>query len=120
MVFDKKSEVTVSLERDFASILPWTAENPNLYTAVVRLRNSKMELIETVGTRFGFRSVGVKDGLLVVNNTPITLRGVLYTGYDVNNNGLLSVERMRADLQLMKQNNINRSEEHTSELQSPD
>lgn len=107
MVFDKKSEVSITLERDFASIKPWTAETPNLYTVVVRLRDEKMQLVETVGTRFGFRRVEVSDGQLKVNGTPVVLRGMVYTAYDINNHGLLSEEKMKSDLQLMKQHNVN-------------
>lgn len=107
IVFDKKSTAQVRLERSFGVVQPWSAETPNLYTAVVRLRNEKMEVVETVGTRFAFRRVELKDGQLLVNSTAIKLRGVVYTGYDAENNGLLGVDRMKADLKLMKQNNVN-------------
>lgn len=107
VVFDKKGELTTTLNGDFGAILPWTAETPNLYTAVIRLRNERMQLVETLGTRFAFRTVEVKDGMLQVNGAPINLRGVVYTGYDINHNGELSVEQMQKDLKLMKQNNIN-------------
>ena len=106
-VFDKKNEVTMKLERDLGVVLPWSAETPNLYTLVVRLRNEKMELVETVGTRFGFRTVEMKDGLLTVNGAPVTLRGVTYAYYDYDNAGIPSRERVRQDLQLMKQHNVN-------------
>ncbi len=107
VVFDKKSELTTTIGLELGGVKPWTAETPNLYTVVVRLRDDKMQLVETVGARFGFRTVEVKGGLLLVNQKPITLRGANYTGYDVKHNGLVSEEQMRNDLRLMKQNNIN-------------
>ncbi len=104
-VFDKKNEVGMKLEREFAGIQPWTSETPNIYTLVIRLRNKKMELVETVGCRFGFRTVEVSNGLLTVNGSPVTLCGAIYSFYD--RNGLPDKERVREELRLMKQNNIN-------------
>lgn len=107
IVFDKKSEVATSFERSFGNVLPWSAETPNLYTVVFRLRNEKMELIETTGTRFGFRTVEVKDGRLMLNGSPITLRGVVYANYESLAGSTSSHEKIKNDLRLMKQNNIN-------------
>lgn len=105
VVFDKKKEISITQERDFVGILPWTAETPNLYTAVVRLRNENMELLETVGTRFGFRTVDVKGGVLRVNDVPVTLRGATYMCH--SGTGGLTEDQMRNDLSMMKQHNIN-------------
>lgn len=107
VVFDKKSELTTTLESDFGNIKPWTAETPNLYTAVIRLRNEKMQLLETLGTRFAFRSVQVKDGILLVNGSPVNMRGVVYTGYDQSNGSIVRRDQMEKDIKMMKQNNIN-------------
>ena len=106
-VFDKKNEVEMKLERSFAGVKPWSDETPNMYTMVVRLRDQKMNLVETVGCRFGFRTVAVKDGLLTVNGVPVTLRGALYAFYDSQSGTFPTEEQVRQDLQLMKQHNIN-------------
>lgn len=106
VVFDKKNKVTVNMAQDFMGVLPWTAETPNLYTCVVRLRNKNMEVLETVGTRFGFRTVEMSDGMLKVNGSAVKLLGVVYGNYDAGG-GLPSHERMQSDLRLMKQHNIN-------------
>ena len=100
-VFDRKSKNTVTIEREFMGAQPWTAETPNLYTAVIRLRDEDMQVLETVGTRFGFRSVRMSDGTLTVNGQPVTLRGMTYA------NGDADTERMRNDLAIMKQHNVN-------------
>ena len=105
VVFDKTSTVVVDMSRTWNGVEPWTAETPNLYTAVVRLRNEDMEEEELVGTRFGFRRVEVNDGLLLLNGKPLTLKGVTY-GLK-HTEGHAGRERIRQDLQAMKQNNIN-------------
>ncbi len=105
VVFDKTDNVQVDMSRSWGSVEPWTAETPNLYTAVVRLRNENMEEEELVGARFGFRRVEEKDGLLLVNGRPVTLKGVTY-GLN-HTEGLAGRERMKQDLQTMKKSNIN-------------
>lgn len=106
-VFDKKNELTMKLERELGQVMPWSAETPNMYTLVIRLRDQKMELMETVGCRFGFRTVEMKNGLLTVNGSPVKLRGTIYSFYDYGKNGIPSKDQVCRDLQLMKQNNIN-------------
>lgn len=105
VVFDKRTEETVDLCRTWGGVEAWSAESPSLYTAVVRLRNEKMEEEETVGLHFGFRTVEIKDGVLMLNGKPITLKGVTY-GIE-HAEGYASRERMRRDVIAMKRNNIN-------------
>lgn len=99
--FDKREELKVSLSREMGIVSPWSAETPNLYTAIVRLLNEEMQLQEVVGTRFGFRTIEVKEGQLVLNGKPIKLRGTSYADQSA------SKEEMRAALTSMKCNNIN-------------
>ncbi|MBQ7061846.1 MAG: chitobiase/beta-hexosaminidase C-terminal domain-containing protein [Bacteroidales bacterium] len=106
-VFDKKNELEVKFERSYSNVSAWNAETPNLYTLVVRLRDQKMNLIETVGCRFGFRNVEVRDGQLLVNGSPVTLRGANYAFYDMGPTAIPSREQVKLDLQRMKQHNIN-------------
>lgn len=105
VVFDKRSEEAVDISRTWGGVEPWSAESPSLYTAVVRLRNEKMEEEEVVGLRFGFRTVTVKDGVLTLNGKAITLKGVTY-GVE-HTEGYASREKMRRDVLAMKRNNIN-------------
>ena len=103
--FDNRNETAQTISSSLPSVLPWTAETPRLYTAVIRLYNEKMELQDVVGTRFGFRTVAYKDGL-TVNGRPITLKGITIGGYD---HPLSSdqVKALRADMVQMKFHNIN-------------
>lgn len=104
VVFNQKNEEPVELTRSWSAVEPWSAENPALYTAVVRLRNEKMDLEEVTGARFGFRSVEIKDGLLTLNGKPITLRGVTY-GLEYSD--AASRSKMQQDILAMKRHNIN-------------
>lgn len=105
VVFDKKSEESVEISRSWADVEPWSAENPSLYTVIVRLRDENMDEEETVGARIGFRRVEIKDGLLTVNGKPITIKGITY-GIE-HTEGYASREQMRQDIIAMKRTNIN-------------
>lgn len=106
-VFDKKNELTMKMERMMAGVEPWSAEIPNMYTLVLRLRDEKMKLVETVGCRFAFRTVALSDGQITVNGKPVTLKGMTYAFYDYETHSLPTKEQVREDLQQMKRNNIN-------------
>lgn len=105
VVFDKKSEASVDFSRSWGGVETWTAETPSLYSAVLRLRNEKMEEVEVVGTRFGFRRVEVKDGVLQVNGKAVTLKGVVFSTENTGSHADRS--QIRAALQSMKLNNVN-------------
>ena len=105
VVFDKKSEVTVDMSRSWTDVVPWSAETPVLYTAVLRLRNEDMDVEEVVGMRFGFRRVEVDDGLLKVNGLPVTLKGVLFQQEVTGDYS--SREQLRSTLLSLKRNNVN-------------
>ena len=107
VAFDKRSEVDATMKRDFQNIQPWSAETPNLYTVVLRLRDNNMNLIESTGSRFGFRSLVLSDNQLLVNGDPIKLRGVAYSNYDINTGTEPTYDQMEKDLCLMKRYNIN-------------
>ncbi|MBQ8703670.1 MAG: chitobiase/beta-hexosaminidase C-terminal domain-containing protein [Bacteroidales bacterium] len=104
VVFNGRSEETVDISRSWLNVQPWSAEEPSLYTAVVRLRNDKMEE-ETVGARFGFRRVEVRDGVLQVNGKAVTLKGVTY-GLE-HTEGYASRQQMIRDIETMKRHNVN-------------
>ena len=105
VVFNGRNEETVDISRSWATIEPWSAETPVLYTAVIRLRNEKMEEEELVGSRFGFRRVEVRDGVLQINGRPVTIKGITY-GIE-HTEGYASREQMRRDIIEMKRLNIN-------------
>ena len=105
VVFNGRNEEQVDINRVWPDVLPWSAEDPNLYTIVLRLRNDKMEEEETVGARFGFRRVEVKDGFLLLNGKAITIKGVTY-GIE-HTEGYASRQQMQRDVETMKRHNIN-------------
>lgn len=56
--------------------LLWTAETPHLYRCGLALLDQEENTLEAVAGNTGFRRVEIKDGQLLVNNVPITIKGV--------------------------------------------
>jgi beta-galactosidase len=85
----------------------WSAETPNLYTLLIRLSDEKSNTIEYVSHRIGFRSIEIKDGVLLVNGKYVYLKGVNLHEHHHINGHVVDRETMIKDLKLMKQFNIN-------------
>ncbi|NOZ57711.1 MAG: DUF4981 domain-containing protein [Calditrichaeota bacterium] len=85
----------------------WTAETPNLYTAVFHLLDGNGNTLEYLSARIGFRKVEVKNGRLLVNGKPIYIKGVNRHEHDPDTGHYVTVESMVRDIKLMKQFNIN-------------
>lgn len=78
----------------------WSAETPHLYTLSLACGSEYFSL------RFGFRTVETKGRQLLINGTPVKLRGV--NRHDVSPTGgfVVTREEIRNDLLLMKEFNI--------------
>ncbi|BAV04993.1 beta-galactosidase [Filimonas lacunae] len=87
--------------------LLWTAETPELYQVSISIRDAGGRLLETTTQQTGFRTIAIKDGMLLVNGQPILIKGVNRHETDPQTGHVISREAMIKDIQLMKQFNIN-------------
>lgn len=85
----------------------WSAEQPQLYTAVVTLHDPAGRAVESTATRFGFRSVEVRDRMLLVNGRRIMIQGVNRHDHHDTKGKALDRETMRLDALTMKRFNFN-------------
>ena len=88
------------------SVRAWTAETPNLYNLFVYAWKGT-QLQEVVCQRVGFRHVEIKGGQLLVNGQPILIKGVDRHELDPDGGYVVSMERMREDIRIMKELNVN-------------
>ena len=107
----KKSNIKESASVKFISNIPgvkaWSAEHPNLYNLIIEIKDEKANTVEVSSTKIGFRSVEIKNGLLLVNGQRITLKGVNTQEADPETGHVMSEELILKDIQLWKENNIN-------------
>jgi beta-galactosidase len=87
--------------------LLWSAELPHLYTVVVTLKSPEDKSIESTASRVGFRSVEVKDRMLLVNGKRVLIKGVNRHDHHDTKGKALDRETMRLDAVTMKRFNFN-------------
>ena len=56
--------------------LKWSAEQPNLYTTCITLKDIHGKTIEKVGCKTGFRKIEIKNGQLMINGRVMIVKGV--------------------------------------------
>lgn len=84
----------------------WSAENPYLYTLVLTLKHNGTP-IEYVSTKFGFRKVEIKGGIININGKRVVFKGTNRHEFDCENGRYVSEDVMISDILQMKRNNIN-------------
>jgi beta-galactosidase len=102
-----QGETTLEFEQAVLNPKKWSAEEPNLYTLLLTLKDRSGRVIEAIPWRVGFRSSEIKNGQLLFNGRPIMLKGVNRHEFDPDLGQVVTPERMIQDITLMKQHNIN-------------
>ena len=85
----------------------WSAEFPNLYQLVVQLKDADWETTETVSKKIGIREVTIRNGVLLVNGTPVKLAGICRHDVSAEDGTAVGPDLWRKDISLMKAANIN-------------
>ena len=113
-IFNKSDRISITANSSLNHIVKkmiryvdqWSAENPNLYTLNITLKNG-YDLITTITNKIGFRTIEVSGGQLLVNGQAILIKGVNRHEHDPKTGHVISRELMKKDIQLMKEFNIN-------------
>ena len=85
----------------------WSAETPDLYSAVLVLKDDQDRVLEVVSSKVGFRKIEIKNKHVYINNRAVLFKGV--NRHDIHPvfGKAVPVESMIRDIVLMKKNNIN-------------
>lgn len=97
------ARVTLSLDK--ASL--WSPESPALYTAVVTLLDKDGSPLDFESTRFGFKLLEVKDGVVHLNGERLVIHGVNRHEHAWKTGRTVSREHMIEEIRQMKRMNIN-------------
>ena len=84
------------------SVQPWSAESPALYPLELRLADAQRVLQDV-----GFRTFEMKNGLMCLNGKRIIFRGVNRHEFSVSGGRCISLEEMKEDIRIIKENNMN-------------
>ena len=85
----------------------WSAEVPNLYTLLITIKDSNGNITETTSSKIGFRSIEIKDGVLLVNGKRVLFKGVNLHEFNPVTGQVINEELMMKDILQMKKLNIN-------------
>lgn len=103
----KEGGQSLRFDRELPNPRLWSAETPYLYRMEVRIVNARNEVVQQISEQVGVREVAVKDGILLLNNTPILLRGTCHNEIDpIHGRALTTADRSK-QLQMMKAANVN-------------
>ncbi len=89
------------------AVSPWSAETPKQYRLAVELLGPQGEVVDVAELRVGFRRVEVVGRDLLVNGARILIQGVNRHDSDPWTGRVMSEQRMRDELALLKRSNVN-------------
>ncbi len=95
----------VSFHLDRAEV--WSPDRPYLYTAVMALLSPAGEVLDVESCRVGFKSVEVKNGIVLLNGRRLLVRGVNRHEHCPQGGRVVSREHMAEEIRQMKLMNIN-------------
>lgn len=103
----KSLSETVCWSGEIPKVRAWSAEEPNLYSLYLYVRNEAGGVKEIVRESVGFRRFEMKDGIMLLNGKRIIFRGVNRHEFNVRRGRSVTEEDMLWDIRFMKRNNIN-------------
>ena len=105
--FNGGEEKQVRLSANIKNPQKWSAETPVLYPLVLLLKDKSGETIETLGVKFGFRKLEIRNSQLLLNGKVLAIKGVNRVEHDPVEGKTIRPEMTERDVELMKETNIN-------------
>lgn len=90
-----------------SNLLPWNAEQPNLYRIEISQRDAGHSEEMAFSTMYGFRKIEINDRLVYINGKRIFFHGVNTQDTHPTRGRSIDVDMMLRDITLMKQANVN-------------
>ncbi len=109
VVFEKSTTASnnqINFSSTITDVAKWSAEFPNLYQLEVEIKEGN-NVLQAFIQQVGFRKVEIKEGMLQVNGTPITIRGTNLHEHHGTTGHVIDLATRIKDLEIMKQNNVN-------------
>jgi len=104
-IYENKGEVNFA--NSFPEVKKWSAEEPDLYSLVISLKNPEGQILESVSSKIGFRKIEIVNSQLLVNGVAILIKGTNMHEHDDVNGHVVDEAMVLKDIRVMKSNNIN-------------
>ena len=96
------------LEANVSNPTKWSAENPYLYTLVLKVVNPQGEVVEARSNKIGFRKIAFSEKQeLLINGEVVKIMGINRHDHHPTRGKALTRADMEADVKLLKQFNFN-------------
>ncbi len=103
---DAAEALTITMEMD-GPVLLWHNHHPVLYTLEIRLLDENGMLIEIVPQKIGFRTIELKNKLMLLNGERLIINGVNRHEWNCKTGRCITDEDEMWDIECMRRNNIN-------------
>ncbi|MDP4270045.1 MAG: glycoside hydrolase family 2 TIM barrel-domain containing protein [Bacteroidota bacterium] len=103
----KSKEVSFAINSMIKQPKLWSAETPDLYHLVLKLKNKKNEIVDNAECYFGVRKIEVRGEVFYINGKAVKLRGINRHEQHPRSGKHMSRQFLIRDMELMKQANIN-------------
>lgn len=97
-----RTEDTVYFNVPILNVKKWSAEQPNLYSVVIRVQK-EMRFTEFVSLPIGFRQIDITNNQMLVNNVPITIKGATISKDEIP----LTIDKIKQFLEEIKLSGVN-------------
>lgn len=101
------SEQKLTFTATLSDLQLWTAETPNLYTAIVTLKDANGNVTEVFSTKYGFRHIDIRDRMVYINGEQVFFKGANRHDTHPRYGRAVTTESMLQDVLMFKQNNLN-------------
>ncbi len=103
----KSRQVSVAISSLIKQPKLWSAETPDLYRLILKLKNRKNEIVDKAECYFGVRKIEVRGDVFLINGRAVKLKGINRHEQHPRTGKYISRQMMVRDMELMKQANIN-------------
>lgn len=103
----KQKQTKITLNHQLNNINLWNAENPYLYTIVIRQKDKKGKEELVFSTKYGFRDIKIANNCVYINGERVLFKGVNTQDTHPLYGRSIDVNTMLQDIIMMKQANVN-------------
>lgn len=103
----KTKDILKIVNGSISNIQPWSDEIPKLYDLRIILSDSSGNCLEAIQYKIGFNSIQFHNGVMLVNNQKIKIKGVSCHEFHPLKGVILDVPWMENDADVLKLYNIN-------------
>lgn len=103
----KNKKTKIKFETYLTNLQLWNAENPYLYTVIIRQKDKKGKEELVFSTKYGFRDIKIANNRVYINGEQVLFKGVNTQDTHPLYGRSIDVNTMLKDIKLMKQANVN-------------